>query len=120
MSITERWCHYLPTLVRDFHIQSLEFSLLHQGLLASTPAISLPELPPKPFSNNNNTTAMIHMGSSMPSSNASTCLKFNHEGTEDIIGNCDSSMSRMDSSVEYHRLEDDEMENNMTQSGKIF
>ena len=40
-------------------------------------------------------------------------LKFNHEGTDDIIGSCDSS-------VQYRRLEDDEMENNMTQSGKIF
>ena len=103
----------LPTLLRDFHILSLEYFLQHPGLLAATPAISLPELPPKPFSNNNNTTAMIHMGASMPSSNASGCLKFNHEGSNTIIGSCDSS-------VEYRRLEDDEMENNMTQSGKFL
>ena len=84
------------------------------GSLA-TPAISLPELPPKPFSNNNNTTAtaaLIQMGASMPSSNSSI-LKFNHEASSsnDIIISCDSS-------VEYQRLGDDEIENNLTEAGK--
>ena len=82
----------------------------------ATPAISLPELPPKPFSNNNNTTAtaMIQMGASMPSSNSSI-LKFNHEASSsnDIIASCDSS-------VEYQRLGDDEMENNLTEAGKYL
>ena len=78
------------------------FKQTKTGFLSATasPAISLPELPPKPFSNNNNTT-MIQMGASMPT------------GPGDIIASCDSS------SVEYHRLEnDDDMENILTEAGE--